>query len=111
MATTILFDGLAIEAAQLHCDPPPSDASGPVVLQLTVEPGDIKPAGRATPIVFPFGSLLYRGDFRLLSQRHQPSAEVEYTFVSEGTVAQEPQRWQSTLAWILGRARRAPGSG
>jgi hypothetical protein len=106
---TILLDGLAIEAIQLICDPPPEERSGSTIF-LKVTSSNVLPkrVDGAVPIVFPFGDSLYRGDFKLAASAERPDSSF-YTFVSDRAVEKciEPER-PGRLARFIRRRRMRP---
>jgi hypothetical protein len=86
---TILLDGLAIEAIQIICDPPPEERSGSTVfLRVTSINALPRPVDGAVPIVFPFGNNLYRGDFKLAASAELPDGSY-YAFVSNDEVKRD----------------------
>jgi hypothetical protein len=106
---TILLDGLAIEAVQLICDPPPEERPGStILLRVTSINALPKHVEGAVPIVFPFGESFYRGDFELASRAELPDGSC-YTFVSNDEVEKciEPER-SGRLARFIGWRKLRP---
>ena len=84
---TILVDGLAMEAAQLICDPLPRRSSAPLLLRVRCKNAHAKRFEYAVQIVFPYAGELYRGEFRQVAVAEYAS-EIEHIFISEGPVDQ-----------------------
>jgi hypothetical protein len=106
--TTILIDGLAVQAAQLACDPLPETSKGPIVLRVGLKTDEAKRFDGAVPIVFPLGDVFYRGQFRRVADTTHHDGAVEHTFISDGPVSEyAPHLWERPLARIRSwRGRR-----
>ena len=66
---TILIDGLAIEATDLVCEPPPgNDSKLPYQLRVRSHGTDYARFVGTVPVVFPFEGRLYYGTFLPVSR-------------------------------------------
>jgi hypothetical protein len=102
-----------VEAEQLVCDPLPEKSTAPVVLRFRLPAAEVRPLKAAGPIVFPLGTMFYRGEFRQVAGADRPEGRAEYTYVSEGPVTEhELHLWERPLE-LMRRWRprvRSPGS-
>jgi hypothetical protein len=106
---TILLDGLAIDAVQLICDPPPEERPGStILLKVTSINALPKRVDGTVPIVFPFGESFYRGDFVLAARAELPDGTTCYIFVSNAEVEKciEPERSGRLARFIRWRKLR-----
>ena len=111
--TTILVDGVAVNAPRIVCDPLPGKTTGPLVLRFQITPEEARPLESCGPIVFPLGTVCYRGQFRQVAATKHPDGSVEHTYISEGPVTEhETHIWERPLERVLKwRPRlRLPGS-
>jgi hypothetical protein len=111
--TTILIDGVAVEAEHLVCDPLPEKSTAPIVVRFQLPTAEVRPLKRVGPIVFPLGTVFYRGEFRQVASVDHPEGGVAYTYVSEGPVTEhEMHLWERPLELLLRRRPRLrpPGS-
>jgi len=111
--TTILIDGVAINATRVVCDPLPRKTTGPLVLRFQLTPEEVRPLKSIGPIVFPLGSVFYRGQFRQVATTKYSGGGVEHTYISEGPVMEhEMHIWDRPFERVLKwRPRlRRPGS-
>jgi hypothetical protein len=110
--TTILVDGVAVDAARVVCDPLPGKTTGPVVLRFQLTREQARPLKSIGPIVIPLGDLFYRGEFRQVATVHHSDGGVEYTYISEGPVTEhETHIWDPLERVLKWRPRlRLPGS-
>lgn len=82
--TTILIDGVAVEAEQVVCDPLPEKSTVPIVLRFHLPVAEVRTLKPVGPIVFPLGTAFYRGEFRQVARVNRPDGGVDYTYVSKG---------------------------
>lgn len=100
--TTILVDGVAVDAPRVVCDPLPGKTTGPVVLRFHLTRDEIRPLTSAAAIVFPLGGVLYRGQFRQVATTNYADGDVEYTYISEGPVTEHDMHiWERPLKRVL----------
>ena len=100
--TTILIDGVAVETERLVCDPLPEKSTVPIVLRFRQPAPEVRPLKPVGPIVFPLGRVFYRGEFRQVASVNDPDGGVDYTYVSEGPVAEhEMHLWERPLELML----------
>jgi hypothetical protein len=100
--TTLLIDGVAIDASRIVCDPLPGKTTGPVVLRFQLTPHEVRPLESVGAIVFPVGGALYEGQFRRVATTKYSDGDVEYTYISEGCVTEhEAHIWERPLGRVL----------
>ena len=111
--TTILIDGLAVEAEHLVCDPLPEKSTVPVVLRFRLPAPEVRRLKAVGPIIFPLGTVFYRGEFRQVASVDHPQGDVEYTYISEGRVTEHEMHLLERPLELMLRWRtrlRSPGS-
>jgi hypothetical protein len=107
---TILINEVAVDASEFVCDPLPSAPSTKhICLRLRGPIDDLRRlGGEPVPIVFPIGSTLFRGSFRLVSRAYESKDTAACTFVSDGDIAQCNDRlWNHPVRRLFERLRRS----
>ena len=100
--TTILIDGVAVNATRVFCDPLPRKTTGPLALRFQLAPEEVRPLKSIGPIIFPLGRVFYRAQFRHVATTKHSDGGVEHTYISEGPVMEhETHIWERPLERVL----------